>query len=163
MSPFVKYALSLLLGVGLGTLGTAVILNKRIAQENATIEDLKQEASKRFAVTGNSMVTGQNWEHAQKAIRLQRETIERLTAQLKGKTNFVTCGDDATPESEKPYTVLFDRPISDPDLRKSQWMIKGRVIPYLVKAPREAVYYFIDGHHGWEGPITPDVAQPRKQ
>jgi hypothetical protein len=82
MSPFVKYALFVLLGIGVGSLFTAATLTKRIAQQNATIEDLKQEASKRFAATGNSMVTGENYEMAQKAIRLQHETIEKLKKEL---------------------------------------------------------------------------------
>lgn len=167
MNPFAKHTLSLLLGIGLGTLGTSVVLNKRIARQNTTIEDLKQDASKRFAATGNSMVTGENWENAQKAIRLQHATIEHLTAQLQQakdslKRLAIMSAEDERPESEKPYTVLFDRAPSDPDVRRSQWIVKGRVIPSVVKAPHEAVYYFVD-RHAWEGPYRPIIAEPQNK
>jgi hypothetical protein len=75
MNPFAKTALSLLLGIGLGTLGTAVILNKRIAQQDVMLKDLS-----RCARVGGQMVTQEGWNFAQTAIREQHATIEKLRA-----------------------------------------------------------------------------------
>jgi hypothetical protein len=77
MNPFARYALSLLLGVGLGTLVTATVLNKRIADQNRTIEN-----GKRCAVISGEPVTQQGWDFAQEAIRTQHASIERLNDEL---------------------------------------------------------------------------------
>jgi hypothetical protein len=141
---------------------SAYTLAKITKSTDETIKALK--AQKPCAVAGGQSVTQEGWDFAQQAIRTQHTTIERLSAQKVKAIQIpvMNCGDDARPEYQKPYTVLFDHAPSDPDLRNSQWMIKGRAIPLLVKAPREAVYYFID-LHTWEGPFTPDIAQPQKQ